>query len=59
MSRILVSNLSKTTDGTVTFSLDAFIDEDLVKYKNIDFSKSEIIDSDFESDFDPLLNNEE
>lgn len=59
MSRILVSNLAKTTDGTVTFSLDAFIDPDLIKYKNIDFSKSEIIDNDFEPDLDPLLNNEE
>ena len=38
MKRILVTNLNKTTGGMVTFSLDAFIDEDVVRYKNIDFT---------------------
>ena len=52
MKRILVSNLNKTTGGNVTFSLDAFIDPEVVRYKNIDFTGANRVD-------DQPLNNEE
>jgi len=36
MKRILVTNLRRTGEGVVSFSLDAFIDTDVIRYRNLD-----------------------
>ena len=51
MSEIIVTNLKETTGGIVTFSLEAFIEPEVVKYKNLDFSKPQIINA-FETETD-------
>ena len=42
MTGIIVTNLKETIGGAVTFSLEAFIEPEVVKYKNIDFSKQDL-----------------
>lgn len=45
MKRILITNLRRTTGGVVTFSLDAFIDPEVIKYRNLDHSSGRLINS--------------
>lgn len=55
MKRILVTNLKRASDGTVTFSLDAFVDEEVIRYKNLDnfsINRAESLDSELLLDND-------